>query len=102
MSAGGFKVRANDTDYPFRASSAFTWLTGETTEDAVLVMAPQGDTHIGTLYVREFAQPLIDGMISHLPEIDDRIRDYIVALIRAASDRFGAPAWRSAHIGMRG
>src|SRR6185503_17289908 len=26
--------------------------------------------------VRAFAQPLIDGMIAHLPEIDDRIRKY--------------------------
>ena len=26
--------------------------------------------------VREFAQPLIDGMIVHLPEIDERIRRY--------------------------
>ena len=26
--------------------------------------------------VREFAQPLIDGMIAHLPEIDERIRRY--------------------------
>ncbi len=26
--------------------------------------------------MREFAQPLIDGMIAHLPEIDDRIRKY--------------------------
>src|SRR5438105_15864060 len=26
--------------------------------------------------VREFAQPLIDGMVAHLPEIDDRIRKY--------------------------
>ena len=26
--------------------------------------------------VREFAQPLIEGMVSHLPEIDDRIRRY--------------------------
>ena len=26
--------------------------------------------------VREFAQPLIEGMIAHLPEIDDRIRRY--------------------------
>ena len=26
--------------------------------------------------VRTFAQPLIDGMIAHLPEIDDRIRKY--------------------------
>ncbi len=34
--AGRRAVRANDTDYPFRAASAFTWLTGETVEDAVL------------------------------------------------------------------
>jgi N utilization substance protein B len=26
--------------------------------------------------VREFAQPLIDGMIAHLPEIDERIKRY--------------------------
>jgi N utilization substance protein B len=26
--------------------------------------------------VREFAQPLIEGMVSHLPEIDERIRKY--------------------------
>ena len=26
--------------------------------------------------VREFAQPLIEGMVAHLPEIDDRIRKY--------------------------
>src|SRR4051812_27016529 len=26
--------------------------------------------------VREFAQPLIDGMLAHLPEIDDRIKRY--------------------------
>ena len=26
--------------------------------------------------IREFAQPLIEGMIAHLPEIDERIRKY--------------------------
>src|ERR1700712_3676974 len=36
--AGTLRVRANDTDYSFRASGAFTWLTGETIEGAVLVM----------------------------------------------------------------
>jgi N utilization substance protein B len=30
----------------------------------------------GTPGVREFAQPLIEGMVTHLPEIDDRIRRY--------------------------
>jgi Xaa-Pro aminopeptidase len=55
--AGGLSVRANDTDYPFRAASAFTWLTGETAADAVLVLAPGDGGHTATLYVREFAQP---------------------------------------------
>ena len=54
--AGSLKVRANDTDYPFRPAGSFTWLTGETEADAVLVLAPRGDTHEATLYVREFAQ----------------------------------------------
>lgn len=38
--AGAPKVRANDTDYPYRAQSAFTWLTGwahETVPESVLV-----------------------------------------------------------------
>jgi Xaa-Pro aminopeptidase len=54
--AGGLKVRANDTDYPFRAASAFTWLTGETAADAVLVMFPKDNGHDSVLYIREFAQ----------------------------------------------
>ena len=56
--AGGLKTRANDTDYAFRAASSFTWLTGETADDAVLVMTPlDGGGHDATLYIREFAQP---------------------------------------------
>jgi Xaa-Pro aminopeptidase len=56
VAAGAPVVRANDTDYPFRAASSFTWLTGETVADAVLVMAPAGGGHDSTLYVREYAQ----------------------------------------------
>ncbi|HET8583162.1 MAG TPA: Xaa-Pro aminopeptidase [Jatrophihabitans sp.] len=55
--AGAPKVRANDTDYPFRAASSFTWLTGETVADAVLVMSPREGGHDSTLYLREYAQP---------------------------------------------
>jgi Xaa-Pro aminopeptidase len=36
--AGRFKVRANDTDYRFRADSAHVHLTGNQTSDAVLVI----------------------------------------------------------------
>jgi Xaa-Pro aminopeptidase len=55
--AGTPRVRANDTEYRFRAASSFTWLTGETAADAVLVMTPTATGHDSALYVREFAQP---------------------------------------------
>ena len=43
--AGGYKVRANDTDYRFRAHSAFAHLSGlgaEREPDAVIVLEPTG------------------------------------------------------------
>jgi Xaa-Pro aminopeptidase len=55
--AGRLHARANDTDYAFRAASVFTWLTGETVADAILVMTPTPSGHDSTLYVREYAQP---------------------------------------------
>lgn len=55
--AGSLKVRANDTDYSFRAASSFTWLTGETVADAVLVMTPNGSGHDAVLYIGVYAQP---------------------------------------------
>jgi Xaa-Pro aminopeptidase len=36
--AGGFKVRSNDTDYRFRPETAHTYLCGNQTSDAVLVL----------------------------------------------------------------
>src|SRR5262245_27616314 len=36
--AGGLKVRANDTDYRFRADTAHVYLTGNQSSDAVLVI----------------------------------------------------------------
>nr|MDQ2959262.1 Xaa-Pro aminopeptidase [Actinomycetota bacterium] len=55
--AGVLKVRSNDTDYGFRAWSGFSWLTGETVEGAVLVLAPSGGQHTATLYIREYVGP---------------------------------------------
>lgn len=56
--AGPLTTRANDTEYPFRADSSFTWLTGETAADAVLVLAPSGGSaHQATLYLREYVGP---------------------------------------------
>lgn len=57
--AGSFKQRSNDTDYPFRAHSAFSHLTGwasDAVPDSVLVFEPAGDSgHDVTLYLRERA-----------------------------------------------
>jgi Xaa-Pro aminopeptidase len=46
--AGGFKVRSNDTDFRFRAETAHTYLCGNQTSDAVLVLE-DGDA---VLYAR--------------------------------------------------
>lgn len=58
IAAGEPKVRANDTDYPYRADTAFTYLTGwgsRTVPGAVLVFDPVDDGHDVTLYFREAA-----------------------------------------------
>ena len=56
--AGSFKQRSNDTDYPFRAHSAFVHLTGwanESEPDSLLVFEPTENGHEVTLYFRERA-----------------------------------------------
>ena len=56
--AGAAKVRSNDTDYPYRAHSAFAHLTGWGTDavaDSVLVLEPAESGHVATLYFREAA-----------------------------------------------
>lgn len=56
--AGSLKQRSNDTDYPFRAHSAFAHLTGwgsDAVPDSVLVFDPFDDGHTATVYLRERA-----------------------------------------------
>jgi Xaa-Pro aminopeptidase len=56
--AGELKERSNDTDYPFRAHSAFSHLTGwasDTEPGSVLVFEPRDGGHDVTLYFRERA-----------------------------------------------
>ena len=48
LPAGGFKVRSNDTNYRFRSDTAHTYLSGNQTSDAVLVVE-NGDA---VLYAR--------------------------------------------------
>ncbi|MEU1729534.1 aminopeptidase P family protein [Streptosporangium sp. NPDC020145] len=47
--SGTLKVRSNDTDYRFRAHSAFAYLTGDQEPDDVLVVEPSGTA---TLFLR--------------------------------------------------
>jgi len=56
--AGSLKQRSNDTDYPYRAHSAFAHLTGwaaDAEPDSVLVFEPTDGGHDVTLYFRERA-----------------------------------------------
>ncbi|WP_430592567.1 aminopeptidase P family protein [Humidisolicoccus flavus] len=56
--AGPRKQRANDTDYPFRAHSAFSYLTGwgsDAEPDAVLVLQATESGHRAELYFRAAA-----------------------------------------------
>lgn len=53
--AGPARVRANDTDYAYRAHSAFSHLTGwgaDAVPDSVLVLEPSDEGHEATLYFR--------------------------------------------------
>ncbi|MBK3563120.1 aminopeptidase P family protein [Streptomyces sp. MBT62] len=49
--AGNLKTRSNDTEYPFRASVEYAYLTGNLTEDGVLVLEPTTEGHKATIYL---------------------------------------------------
>ncbi len=49
LPAGTYKVRANDTDYRFRADTAHAYFSGNHTSDAALVIEPDGSS---VLYAR--------------------------------------------------
>ncbi|MFI5637542.1 aminopeptidase P family protein [Streptomyces goshikiensis] len=50
--AGRLKTRSNDTEYPFRASTEYAYLTGDQTENGVLVLEPTGTGgHHATIYL---------------------------------------------------
>jgi Xaa-Pro aminopeptidase len=71
--AGAAKVRSNDTDYAYRAHSAFAHLTGwgsDAVADSVLVMEPTADGHEATLYFRSPAGRGTDEFYAN-PEIGE-------------------------------
>ncbi|MFG2333573.1 aminopeptidase P family protein [Streptomyces sp. NPDC048604] len=65
--AGNLKTRSNDTEYSFRASTEYAYLTGDQTHDGVLVLEPTADGHKATVYLlprsdRENGEFWLDGM----------------------------------------
>ncbi|MFG2195644.1 aminopeptidase P family protein [Streptomyces sp. NPDC048639] len=64
--AGNLKTRSNDTEYPFRAATEYVHLTGDQTQDGILVLEPSGDGHDAMLYLlprsdRENGEFWLDG-----------------------------------------
>ncbi|MGW4232422.1 aminopeptidase P family protein [Streptomyces sp. NPDC004980] len=68
--AGNLKTRSNDTEYAFRASTEYAYLTGDRTHDGVLVLEPTGSGdaagHDATVYLlprsdRENGEFWLDG-----------------------------------------
>jgi Xaa-Pro aminopeptidase len=49
--AGTLKTRSNDTEYPFRSSVEYAYLTGNQTENGVLVLEPTPTGHTATVYL---------------------------------------------------
>ncbi|WP_031080128.1 aminopeptidase P family protein [Streptomyces sp. NRRL WC-3549] len=64
--AGNLRTRSNDTEYAFRASTEYAYLTGDQTQDGVLVLEPTSDGHDATIYLlprsnRENGEFWLDG-----------------------------------------
>ncbi|MFJ9826986.1 aminopeptidase P family protein [Streptomyces sp. NPDC101160] len=64
--AGNLKTRSNDTEYSFRASTEYAYLTGDQTQDGVLVLEPTAGGHTATIYLlprsnRENGEFWLDG-----------------------------------------
>ncbi|MEH0404186.1 aminopeptidase P family protein [[Kitasatospora] papulosa] len=64
--AGNLKTRSNDTEYAFRASTEYAYLTGDRTQDGVLVLEPADGGHEATIYLlprsdRENGEFWLDG-----------------------------------------
>jgi len=53
--SGSLKVRSNDSDFPFRTHSAYSWFTGivasDCVPDSLFVMEPNGSYHDSLLFI---------------------------------------------------
>ncbi|SDZ52772.1 aminopeptidase P family protein [Herbiconiux ginsengi] len=86
--SGAAKQRSNDTDYPYRAHSAFSYLTGwgsDSEPGAFLVGEPTAEGHEYTLYFRERAGRDSDEFYAN-PEIGEFWIGPRPSLAQVASD----------------
>ncbi|MFF1277895.1 aminopeptidase P family protein [Streptomyces marokkonensis] len=100
--AGNPKVRANDTTYSFRPSSDYVYLTGDQSQDAVLVleptqfgghratafMLPRSDRESGEFWL-DYHGELWDGRRNSLTE-NGRLLGLPCADVRTLADRLGS------------
>ncbi|MFC7587324.1 aminopeptidase P N-terminal domain-containing protein [Nonomuraea antimicrobica] len=110
--AGTLKVRSNDSDYRFRPHSAYSYLTGASESDDVLVIEPSGQA---VLYVRPRAPRGGRGVLPRPPlrrvlgrsaprpgrgrgAVPDRVRPHP----RSRAGGPGAGAARGGRLGRRG
>lgn len=95
--AGTYKTRANDTDYRFRAHSAFAHLSGlggEKEPDMVLVLEPrEGGDHEAVLYMRPRAS-----RTSREFWADSRYGEFWVGARPSLAETEAATGLRCAHI----
>jgi Xaa-Pro aminopeptidase len=86
--AGAAKTRSNDTDYAYRAHSAFAHLTGwgsDSVAGSVLVLEPTPSGHDATLYFREAAGRDSDEFYAN-PEIGEFWTGPRPSLVHVAAD----------------
>ncbi|MEU5093600.1 aminopeptidase P family protein [Streptomyces sp. NPDC020996] len=100
--AGNPKVRANDTAYPFRPSSDYVYLTGDQSQDAVLVLEPgrygghravayllpRSDRESGEFWL-DYHGELWDGRRNSLAE-NEQLLGLPCRDVRTLADRLGA------------
>ncbi len=99
--AGNLKTRSNDTEYSFRAATEYVYLTGDQTQDGVLVLEPTEGGHEAVLYLlprsdRENGEFWLDGQgelwVGRRYSLAEAERLYGIPCrdVRKAADELGA------------
>jgi hypothetical protein len=95
--AGSARVRSNDTDYAYRAHSAFSHLTGwasDSVAGSVLVLEPSAEGHTATLYFRKPDETLTSSTRTRKSANSGPVRARPSHTSPVTSD-FSPPTWRN-------